>query len=63
MRARAFMHPRKNVQLGRAVRRWGQPHIPGRYRVAEAISGSVTPGRSLSRIGAIRTFQRFVKGL
>lgn len=63
MRARALMHPRKNVQLDRAGRRWGQPRIPGRYRVVEAATGSGTPGRSLSRLGAIRTFQRFVKGL
>ncbi|MFF4245197.1 hypothetical protein ACFYY2_12070 [Streptomyces sp. NPDC001822] len=45
-----------------AIRRWGQPRIPGRYRVVEAINGTLTPGRSLSRIDAIRTFQRFVKG-
>ncbi|MER6102429.1 hypothetical protein ABT115_08880 [Streptomyces sp. NPDC001832] len=58
-----FKHPPKNVQLGRAVRKWGQPPIPGRYRVTEAIGGSVTPGRTLSRFGAIRVFQHYVKGI
>ncbi|MFK0231186.1 hypothetical protein ACIQUL_36080 [Streptomyces sp. NPDC090303] len=63
MPIRSLVHPHRNVSMDSAIRRWGRPRVPGRYRVVEAIGGSVTPGRSLSRIGAIRTFQRYVKGL
>lgn len=62
MRARAFTHPSRNVGVAPAIRSWGRPRIPGRYRVAEAIGGTVTPGRTLSRAGAIHVFQHFAKG-
>lgn len=63
MRARAFMHPSRNVGMAPAIRKFGQPRIPGRYRVVESTGGSVTPGRTLSRFGAVRIFQHFAKGL
>lgn len=53
--------PRTWISLGPALRRLGQPRIPGRYRVVSYINGSITPGRTLSRRGAIRTFQHHTK--
>jgi hypothetical protein len=57
-----FDSPRlHNVSIGPAIRKWSQPHIPGRYRVSEPVGGSLTGSRSLSRRGAIRTFQHYAK--
>jgi hypothetical protein len=52
-----FKHPSRGLALGPAIRRWGKPRIPGRYRVCDYVFGSVTGSRTLSRRGAIRTFQ------
>ncbi|MGJ3559667.1 hypothetical protein ACR6C2_16990 [Streptomyces sp. INA 01156] len=56
-----FESARKWLSVGPAIRKWGQPRIPGRYRVCSFISGSVTGSRTLSRRGAIRTYQHHAK--
>jgi hypothetical protein len=57
-----FGSPRlRNASIGPAIRKWGEPRIPGRYRVTEPVGGSLTGARTLSRRGAIRTFQHYAK--
>ncbi|MFD4608253.1 hypothetical protein ACFWOT_09065 [Streptomyces sp. NPDC058440] len=55
MRKLSFESPRKWLSVGPALRR------SGRYLVCSYIDGSVTRGRTLSRRGAIKTFQHTAK--
>ncbi|MFJ8699491.1 hypothetical protein [Streptomyces ardesiacus] len=59
MRKLSFESPRKWLSVGPALRKVGMPNIPGRYRVASYIGGSLTGPKTLSRRGAIRTFQHY----
>jgi hypothetical protein len=57
-----FDSPRLHqTSMGPAARKFGQPCIPGRYRVVEPVGGSLTGARTLSRLDAIRTFQHYAK--
>lgn len=61
MRKLNFESPRKWLSVGPAFRKVGIPTLPGRYRVCSFIGGSVTGSRTLSRRGAVRTFQHYAK--
>ncbi|MEV0471021.1 hypothetical protein [Streptomyces prunicolor] len=60
MRKLILSCPFKGLSMGPAYRKWGQPRVPGRYRVCDYRVGTVTK-HTLSRRGAIRTFQHTAK--